>query len=156
MLGLSLDGSSKMRKSYEDVLNERDDDEHFVGSKEEKELTRKVNDEKSGEEEEEEKKKKMKVNEISDSDVHEKKEEVREEESIQVLWDEMEMAMALLEDLEAEPQIGNLETNKSPSNSCEHDTILDEEIGVYCKRCDKVITEIRHITQLVVDRYPNE
>jgi hypothetical protein len=105
MLGLSLDGSSKMRKSYEDVLNERDDDEHFVGSKEEKELTRKVNDEKSGEEEEEEKKKKMKVNEISDSDVHEKKEEVREEQSIQVLWDEMEMAMALLEDLEAEPQV---------------------------------------------------
>jgi hypothetical protein len=104
MLGLSLDGSSKMRKSYEDVLNERDDDEHFVGSKEEKEFTRKVNDEKSGEEEEE-KKKKMKVNEISDSDVHEKKEEVREEESIQVLWDEMEMAMALLEDLEAEPQV---------------------------------------------------
>jgi hypothetical protein len=105
MLGLSLDGSSKKRKSYEDVLNERDDDEHFVGSKEEKELTRKVNDEKSGEEEEEEKKKKMKVNEISDSDVHEKKEEVREEQSIQVLWDEMEMAMALLEDLEAEPQV---------------------------------------------------
>jgi hypothetical protein len=47
----------------------------------------------------------MKVNEISDSDVHEKKEEVREEQSIHVLWDEMEMAMALLEDLDAEPQV---------------------------------------------------
>ncbi|WJX59208.1 hypothetical protein P8452_44562 [Trifolium repens] len=91
MVGPSLDGSSNKRKSYEDVLNERD-----VHKEEEK------------------KKKKMK-----------------EEESNQVLWDEMERA--LLEDLEAEPQIGNLETNRNPSNSCEHDTILDKEIGVYCK-----------------------
>jgi Cft2 family RNA processing exonuclease len=99
MLGLSLDGSSKKRKSYEDVLNERDDDKHFVGSKEEEELTRKVNDEKSGvEEKEKKKKKKKKVNEISDSDVHGK-----EEESNQILWDEMERA--LLEELEAEPQV---------------------------------------------------
>jgi hypothetical protein len=38
------------------------------------------------------------VNEISDSDVHGK-----EEESNQILWDEMERA--LLEELEAEPQV---------------------------------------------------
>jgi hypothetical protein len=63
MVGPSLDGSSNKRKSYEDVLNERD-----VHKEEEK------------------KKKKMK-----------------EEESNQILWDEMERA--LLEDLEAEPQV---------------------------------------------------
>jgi hypothetical protein len=63
MVGLSLDGSSNKRKSYEDFLNERDDHK-----------------------EEEKKKKKMK-----------------EEESNQVLWDEIERA--LLEELEAEPQV---------------------------------------------------
>lgn len=56
-------------------------------------------------------------------------------------------------------QIGNLrtneatqETNGNPSSRCEHDTYLDEQIGIYCKFCGVVITEIKDISQLVVSK----
>jgi len=49
-------------------------------------------------------------------------------------------------------QIGNLGENGSPSFLCEHDTFLDEEIGLFCKLCREVVTEIKYITQLVVSK----
>jgi DNA repair and recombination RAD54-like protein len=54
-------------------------------------------------------------------------------------------------------QIGSLGTNEvkqenmgNPSTLCEHDTRLDDEIGVYCRWCGVVITEIKYISPLVV------
>ncbi|CAL5196743.1 unnamed protein product [Lathyrus oleraceus] len=80
----------------------------------------------------------------------------KEEEEEQVLWDEMN---ASLREEEAESMIGNLGENgkmASPYSLCEHNTFLDEEIGVYCKLCGFVVTDIKHVSPPVVDRFPNE
>ncbi|XP_045797836.1 SNF2 domain-containing protein CLASSY 3-like [Trifolium pratense] len=76
------------------------------------------------------------------------------------LWDEMDRVRR--ED-EVESMIGNIGTNVASNKNmedtfslCNHDTRLDEEIGVYCRLCDLVVTEIRYISEPVVDRYPNE
>ncbi|WJX76002.1 hypothetical protein P8452_59473 [Trifolium repens] len=83
-----------------------------------------------------------------------------EEEMICELWDEMDRVSR--ED-EAESMIGNIGTIEAsiknledPFSVCKHDTRLDEEIGVYCRLCGLVVTEIRYISEPVVDRYPNE
>ncbi|WJX81519.1 hypothetical protein P8452_64387 [Trifolium repens] len=83
-----------------------------------------------------------------------------EEEMICELWDEMDRVSR--ED-QAESMIGNIGTNEAsnknmedPFSLCNHDTRLDEEIGVYCRLCGLVVTEIRYISEPVVDRYPNE
>jgi DNA repair and recombination RAD54-like protein len=51
-------------------------------------------------------------------------------------------------------QIGSLGTNEvkpeNMGNRCEHDTRLDDEIGVYCRWCGVVFTEIKYISPLVV------
>jgi DNA repair and recombination RAD54-like protein len=54
-------------------------------------------------------------------------------------------------------QIGNIGTNEAsnrnmedPFSHCNHDTRLDEEIGVYCRLCGWVFTEIRYISEPVV------
>jgi DNA repair and recombination protein RAD54 and RAD54-like protein len=49
-------------------------------------------------------------------------------------------------------QIGNLGTNDmgNPSTLCEHDTRFDDQIGVYCRWCGVVVTEIKYVSQLVV------
>ncbi|MCI13738.1 SNF2 family amino-terminal protein, partial [Trifolium medium] len=62
----------------------------------------------------------------------------KELEKNKPLWDEMERA---IRESEAESEIGNLGTNRSPSPQCEHITLLDEQLGVYCKLCGDVITE---------------
>lgn len=55
------------------------------------------------------------------------------------------------------PQIGNLGINEasqekigSPFSDCEHDIYLDEEIGVYCRRCGWVVTDIKDVSPQVV------
>ncbi|GAU43841.1 hypothetical protein TSUD_174590 [Trifolium subterraneum] len=83
-----------------------------------------------------------------------------EEEMICELWHEMD---GVSREDEAESMIGNIGTNEAsnknmedPFSLCNHDTRLDEEIGVYCRLCGLVLTEIRYISEPVVDRYPNE
>ncbi|RHN45026.1 putative DNA helicase chromatin remodeling SNF2 family [Medicago truncatula] len=90
----------------------------------------------------------------------EKVQKTMEEEENEVLWDELD---TVLRESDAVSMIGNLGTNEatniksgSPSSRCEHDTFLDEEIGVYCKLCGVVITEIKYISPLVVERFPCE
>ncbi|GAU48255.1 hypothetical protein TSUD_174930 [Trifolium subterraneum] len=90
----------------------------------------------------------------------EEEEERRNNEALNPIWDEMFMCIneseaeskifneickeksATLINLVCYLQIGNLgtneatqETNGSSSSRCEHNTIYDEEIGVYCKSC---------------------
>ncbi|XP_058745807.1 SNF2 domain-containing protein CLASSY 4 [Vicia villosa] len=84
-----------------------------------------------------------------------KLQKTKEEEEEQVLWDEMN---ASLREEEAESMIGNLGANgkmASPYSLCEHDSFLDEEIGVYCKLCGFVFTDIKDVSPPVVDRFPN-
>ncbi|GAU48254.1 hypothetical protein TSUD_174920 [Trifolium subterraneum] len=90
----------------------------------------------------------------------EEEEERRKNEELNPIWDEMVMC---INESEAESKIGNLGTNEatqenngSASSRCEHVTIYDEEIGVYCKSCGEVITESKYMTQLVRDKYPYE
>ncbi|CAI8612568.1 unnamed protein product [Vicia faba] len=81
----------------------------------------------------------------------------KEEEEAAQLWDELERS---LREMEAESMIGKYETSHenlgNPSTSCEHDLRLDEEIGVYCRLCRWVETEIRYVSEQVVDKFPNE
>ncbi|CAK8561323.1 unnamed protein product [Lathyrus sativus] len=85
-----------------------------------------------------------------------KLQKTKEEEEEELLWDEMN---ASLREEEAESMIGNLGANgkmASPYSLCEHNTFLDEEIGVYCKLCGFVVTDIKDVSPPVVDRFPNE
>ncbi|KAI5430493.1 hypothetical protein KIW84_034904 [Lathyrus oleraceus] len=81
----------------------------------------------------------------------------KEEEELAKLWDEMERS---LREMEAESMIGKYETShkniRNPSISCEHDLRLNEEIGVCCRLCHWVKTEIKHVSEPVVDKFPNE
>ncbi|XP_058747516.1 SNF2 domain-containing protein CLASSY 4-like [Vicia villosa] len=90
----------------------------------------------------------------------EKVQKTKNEEEEEVLWDQMDTS---LRELEAESMIGNLGTNEatqekigSPSSDCEHDIYLDEEIGVYCRRCGWVVTDIKDVSPQVVDKFPYE
>ncbi|XP_013448426.2 SNF2 domain-containing protein CLASSY 3 [Medicago truncatula] len=84
-------------------------------------------------------------------EVQKTKEELEQEP----LWDQMDTA---LRESEAESMIGNLGTNdmRNPSTLCEHDTCFDDQIGVYCRWCGVVVTEIKYVSQLVMDRFPSE
>ncbi|XP_039688706.1 SNF2 domain-containing protein CLASSY 3 [Medicago truncatula] len=83
----------------------------------------------------------------------EKVEKTKEEEEEEVLWDEFDTARR---ESDAESMIGNLGENGGPSFRCEHDSFLDEEIGLFCKLCHEVVTEIKYISPPVIDRFPGE
>ncbi|XP_058760431.1 SNF2 domain-containing protein CLASSY 4-like [Vicia villosa] len=90
----------------------------------------------------------------------EKVQKTKSEKEEEVLWDKMETS---LRELEAESMMGNLGTNKavkekmeSSSSECDHDIRLDEEIGVYCRRCGWVVTDIKDVSPQVVDKFPYE
>ncbi|XP_058741322.1 SNF2 domain-containing protein CLASSY 4-like [Vicia villosa] len=90
----------------------------------------------------------------------EKVQKTKNEKEEEVLWDQIDTT---LRELEAESMIGNLGTNEatqkkigSPFSECEHDIYLDEEIGVYCRRCGWVVTDIKDVSPQVVDKFPYE
>ncbi|CAI8612422.1 unnamed protein product [Vicia faba] len=90
----------------------------------------------------------------------EKVQKTKNEEEEEVLWDQIETT---LRELEAESMIGHLGNNEaaqekigSPFSDCEHDIYLDEEIGVYCRRCGWVVTDIKDVSPQVVDKFPYE
>ncbi|CAK8541314.1 unnamed protein product [Lathyrus sativus] len=90
----------------------------------------------------------------------EKVQKTKSEEEEEALWDKMNTT---LRELEAESMIGNLGSNEatqvktgSPFSDCEHDIRLDEEIGVYCRRCGWVVTDIKDVSPQVIDKYPYE
>ena len=49
-------------------------------------------------------------------------------------------------------QVDNIGTNEARENEensasqCKHDTIFNEEIGIYCRWCGWIATEIKYIT----------
>ncbi|KAM3697745.1 hypothetical protein ACB098_06G137200 [Castanea mollissima] len=67
----------------------------------------------------------------------------------EMLWKEMELAMAssyLFEDNEGSEAAGSTGIMNNSSEICQHEYKLDEEIGILCRRCGFVSTEIRDIS----------
>lgn len=67
----------------------------------------------------------------------------------EMLWKEMELAMAsnyLFEDNEGSNAGMSIGIMKKLSESCQHEYKLDEEIGILCSRCGYVSSEIRDVS----------
>ncbi|BAT84548.1 hypothetical protein LR48_Vigan03g150700 [Vigna angularis] len=83
----------------------------------------------------------------------EKPVENSEQEELDTLWAEMDM---LLRAEEIGTQVNNMskeatENEEGPASKCKHDTIFDEQIGIYCRWCGWIETEIKYITPPFVD-----
>ncbi|KAL2955351.1 hypothetical protein AAZX31_18G023400 [Glycine max] len=67
---------------------------------------------------------------------------------IDMLWREMEMALAssYLEETEGSNSANFAKTTEESNSTCPHDYRLSEEIGIYCYKCGFVKTEIKYIT----------
>ncbi|KAK4786110.1 hypothetical protein SAY86_002799 [Trapa natans] len=75
-------------------------------------------------------------------------EEEEEETELDMLWREMELCMTssyLFEDNEGPKTDAINENCEKPMNICPHDFKLDEEIGIICKLCGIVSTEVKDI-----------
>ncbi|GLT78895.1 hypothetical protein SLA2020_504130 [Shorea laevis] len=64
---------------------------------------------------------------------------------IEMLWREMELCMASAYLEEDEARVST-EPLKKSSEGCQHEYILDEEIGIRCRICGFVSTEIKHVS----------
>ncbi|KAK7339252.1 hypothetical protein VNO77_19908 [Canavalia gladiata] len=91
-----------------------------------------------------------------------KKEPIEKSESekeLDRLWEEMEMLLKLEE---ANSQVGNIGTNESranegePASLCKHDFYLDEQIGILCRFCLWVSTEIKFVMPPFAEKYCSE
>ncbi|KAI3517493.1 hypothetical protein L1887_16708 [Cichorium endivia] len=74
----------------------------------------------------------------------EEEEEMTEEKELEMLWKEMELALAttyLMEDTEEE-----LQKSKSQEPKCRHDYRLNEQFGIICRLCGHVRSEIKDIS----------
>ncbi|KAL5568844.1 hypothetical protein UlMin_025419, partial [Ulmus minor] len=76
-------------------------------------------------------------------------EDEEEMSELDKLWKEMDLVIAstyLLDDNE-NPTVGSLnKAGKRSRASCQHDFKIDEEIGVLCRLCGFVASEIKHVT----------
>ncbi|XP_020205417.1 SNF2 domain-containing protein CLASSY 4 [Cajanus cajan] len=76
------------------------------------------------------------------------------EKELEKLWDELDM---VIRGEEIGSQVGNIGTNEARENEetsalhCKHDFIFNEEIGIQCRWCGWVATEIKYITPPFVD-----
>ncbi|XP_039060217.1 SNF2 domain-containing protein CLASSY 1-like [Hibiscus syriacus] len=80
--------------------------------------------------------------------------QVEEEEEMsenEMLWREMELCMAstYFEDDEARVSAESL---RKASESCRHELKLDDEVGVLCRICGFVSTEIKHVSSPFLER----
>ncbi|KAK7300481.1 hypothetical protein RJT34_11325 [Clitoria ternatea] len=76
-------------------------------------------------------------------------EEDEQESEMDMLWRELEVSLAssyLTEDTVEPNAAFSTETPEEPRQVCQHDFRLDEEIGLYCRKCGFVSIEIRDIT----------
>ncbi|KAK3019518.1 hypothetical protein RJ639_003190 [Escallonia herrerae] len=91
---------------------------------------------------------------LNQGDIKELSSKDREEEipEIDMLWKEMELAMAssyFLEDSEGSHAKVPTEIQKASKHggqACQHDYRLDEQIGILCRLCGVVSTEIRDVS----------
>ncbi|GAU10522.1 hypothetical protein TSUD_424200, partial [Trifolium subterraneum] len=71
-----------------------------------------------------------------------------------MLWKEMEVGLAsfYFDDSEVSNADASAEAEEKLKEVCEHDNILNEEIGIYCTRCGFVTTHIRDVNPIFVDK----
>ncbi|WJX38511.1 DNA repair and recombination protein RAD54-like protein [Trifolium repens] len=80
--------------------------------------------------------------------------EEKDPDDLASLWEEMDTALIssnLLDGTEGSNAEVLAESKKESTEICEHDYKLDEQIGTYCLRCGFVKTEIRHISEHVIE-----
>ncbi|CAA0831350.1 SNF2 domain-containing protein CLASSY 1 [Striga hermonthica] len=88
---------------------------------------------------------------IGQTDKNDEKSEVESEKEIteiDLLWGEMDLAMAswyLFDDDNADKSQPPEKAGQNDENICEHDYILDEQVGIVCQLCGFVETEIKDI-----------
>ncbi|CAJ1779559.1 unnamed protein product [Sphenostylis stenocarpa] len=86
-------------------------------------------------------------------------EKSEQEKELDMLWGEMDMLLRLEE---IGSQVNNTETNEAreneekPASQCKHDTIFNEQIGIYCRWCGWIATEIKYITPPFVSTVDRE
>ncbi|KAJ9160389.1 hypothetical protein P3X46_025796 [Hevea brasiliensis] len=78
-------------------------------------------------------------------------EEEEEESETEMLWREMELSLASAYLLEENEVRVPTETKQKSTEYCQHEFRLDEEIGIYCRTCGFVSTEIRHFSAPFVE-----
>ncbi|KAG5002197.1 hypothetical protein JHK87_023269 [Glycine soja] len=71
------------------------------------------------------------------------------EKELDNLWGEMDMLLRVEEIGSQIDKVGENEENSA--SQCKHDTIFNEEIGIYCRWCGWIHTEIKYITPPFVD-----
>ncbi|GAV83780.1 SNF2_N domain-containing protein/Helicase_C domain-containing protein [Cephalotus follicularis] len=66
----------------------------------------------------------------------------------EMLWTEMELSMAsaYLDEKEGPKTGGSIEIGRKSCQDCQHDYILREEIGILCRLCGFVSTEIKYVS----------
>ncbi|KAL2333450.1 hypothetical protein Fmac_014663 [Flemingia macrophylla] len=76
------------------------------------------------------------------------REDEKEISEMDMLWEEMEMALtsSYFEEMKGSNGANFAETTEESNDTCQHDFRLNEEIGIYCYRCGFVKTEIKHVT----------
>ncbi|TKY66266.1 SNF2 domain-containing protein CLASSY 4 [Spatholobus suberectus] len=81
------------------------------------------------------------------------------EKELDMLWGELDMLLIAEEIGSQDGSIGTneaIENEESPALHCKHDTIFNEEIGIYCRWCGWVATEIKYITPPFVSTVDSE
>ncbi|KAK3229720.1 hypothetical protein Dsin_001601 [Dipteronia sinensis] len=76
-------------------------------------------------------------------------EEEEELSEMDMLWKEMELSLAsayILENSEGPNTCEFPESMETPTEGCQHEFVTDEEIGIICRLCNFVTTEIRYVT----------
>ncbi|KAL5734437.1 hypothetical protein ACOSP7_032298 [Xanthoceras sorbifolium] len=76
-------------------------------------------------------------------------EEEEEMSEMDMLWKEMELSLAsayILENNEGSNADVSTKSTETPAEGCRHEFTTDEEIGIICRLCNFVSTEIKYVT----------
>ncbi|RHN80703.1 putative DNA helicase chromatin remodeling SNF2 family [Medicago truncatula] len=84
--------------------------------------------------------------------VSEKGDEVENPDDLADMWEEMETALTSSYLLDGNEGANGDEVLADTNKECKHDYRLDEQIGIYCRTCGFVKTEIRYISEPIVER----
>ncbi|KAL4574974.1 hypothetical protein LXL04_021814 [Taraxacum kok-saghyz] len=76
----------------------------------------------------------------------EEEEEMTEEKELEMLWKEMELALATTYLMEETEGLNEAQTPKNQGPKCLHDYRLNEQFGIICRLCGHVRSEIKDIS----------
>ncbi|XP_023771002.1 SNF2 domain-containing protein CLASSY 1 [Lactuca sativa] len=76
----------------------------------------------------------------------EEEEEMTEEKELEMLWKEMELALATTYLMEETEGLNEMQKSKSQEPKCRHDYRLNEQFGIICRLCGHVRSEIKDVS----------